>query len=88
MNDKIEEYGQPACPKCGGAHFGTGFDACPYTKSPCVICGTPTIYACSDCRIDTGKSVHVCGLAACQETHEASHNERPAPGAPGKGSEK
>jgi hypothetical protein len=35
----------------------------------CSVCGKVTPYACSDCRIDTGKSVHVCGRAACREKH-------------------
>lgn len=46
-----------------------------YIKLPCVICGAETIYACSDCRIDTGKSVHVCATVACQEEHEKLHGK-------------
>jgi len=62
--------GQQSCPNCGGIHFGTRFDNCPFIKAPCEICGTPTIYACSDCKIDTGVSVHVCEKTFCQTQHD------------------
>lgn len=64
--------GQPACPNCGGLHFGTRFDNCPFIKALCVICEAPTIYACSDCRIDTGFSVHVCEKVSCQREPQTS----------------
>ena len=57
------------CPNCGGTHFGT--PKCPFTKAPCVICGDDTIMACSDCAIDTGKSVHVCTKSECRDRHES-----------------
>lgn len=56
------------CPNCGGTHIGS--NKCPFTKAPCVICGDPTIMACSDCAIETGKSVHVCVKSKCRDTHE------------------
>lgn len=65
--------GQSSCPNCGGIHFGTKFDNCPYKNLPCVVCGELTIYACSDCAIDTGKAVHVCGKVQCQTVHEKTH---------------
>ena len=57
------------CPNCGGDHLGSF--KCPYTKAPCINCGEETIYACSDCRIDTGKSVHICEKPSCRDEHEA-----------------
>ena len=64
---------QKNCPNCGGIHFGTRFDNCPFVKAACVVCGDDTIYACSDCRIDTGQSVHVCADPRCQQEHEKLH---------------
>jgi hypothetical protein len=37
----------------------------------CSVCGKLTPYACADCKIDTGKSVHVCGRPECRRKHEA-----------------
>lgn len=71
MKHAKEYTPQPECPNCGGTHFGSR--DCPYTKAACVVCGTPTIYACSDCRIDTSKSVHVCEKVECQRQHETAH---------------
>ena len=59
------------CPNCGGTHFGS--TECPFLSAPCVVCGYATIIACSDCAIDTSKSVHVCAKPECQERHEATH---------------
>lgn len=58
------------CPNCGGIHYGS--HKCPYNLAPCVVCGALTIYACSDCAIDSAgkQSVHVCTNGTCQETHE------------------
>ena len=38
---------------------------------PCVICGTSTPFACSDCCIDMGDTMYVCSSAACRDKHEA-----------------
>ena len=59
------------CPTCGGTHYGV--IKCPYILAPCVICGAPTIYACSDCAIDAAgrASVHVCSQSGCMDAHEA-----------------
>ena len=60
---------------CCGTHFGS--NECPYIFAPCIICGAETIYACSDCAINSrGKqTVHVCGRAECQNKHEReTHN--------------
>lgn len=32
MKKKIEYNPQQNCPNCGGLHYGTRFDNCPYTK--------------------------------------------------------
>lgn len=58
------------CPNCGGTHIP--FGECPFIKSPCVVCGDETIFACSDCGINSGgkESVHVCGKSACRDQHE------------------
>lgn len=69
---------QGSCANCGGTHFGSPKDYCPYTNAPCSFCGEDTIYACSDCKIDTGKSVHVCGALKCQIGHEKLHEKREA----------
>lgn len=58
------------CPACGGTHVGS--TKCPYRLAPCVVCGLPTILACSDCAIDTAESVHVCGMSSCRDQHEAA----------------
>lgn len=63
------------CPNCGGTHFGTY--ECPYTSAPCVVCGTATVLACSDCGIETGKSVHVCAKAECRNAHEQKNPQHP-----------
>lgn len=72
MTEKRSEGRERICLNCGEpqAHFG---QKCPYTKLPCVICGQPTIYACSDCQIDKHETVHVCAKIDCQEKHEAIH---------------
>lgn len=59
------------CPNCGGTHFGS--IKCPYISAPCIVCGEATILACSDCAIDTGKSVHVCEKSECRDAHEIAH---------------
>jgi hypothetical protein len=64
---------QPECPNCGGLHYGSPVGYCPYTKAPCVVCGDPTICACSDCQIDLQTTIHVCGKWNCQDEHEKKH---------------
>jgi hypothetical protein len=61
------------CPICGGTHFGS--NQCPFIVAPCVVCGQMTIFACSDCAIDSGgeRSVHVCSRPECQREHEKLH---------------
>lgn len=61
------------CPKCGGTHYGS--HECPFISLPCAVCGEETIMACSDCAIDTGESVHVCGKRECRDLHEACHTK-------------
>jgi hypothetical protein len=34
-------------------------------------CGRKTQWACSDCHIDTGKTVWVCPITSCRQEHEA-----------------
>lgn len=63
---------KPPCENCGGIHFGS--IGCPFTKAPCVGCGTDTIFACSDCQID-GRTVHVCGALHCRVVHEKIHEK-------------
>jgi len=66
------------CSNCGGIHYGV-FE-CPYRSSPCVVCGSTTIWACSDCAID-GRPTHVCERPVCQDAHENSvHAEGRPPG--------
>lgn len=36
----------------------------------CVVCGTLTEWACSDCRIATQTNVWVCNKTTCRDTHE------------------
>ena len=62
----IENY-----PNCGGTHIG--HDKCPFTLAPCSVCAEPTILACSDCAIETGKSVHVCKNVECRLAHDQRH---------------
>ncbi len=77
MRRKLKgDEGQRDCPNCGGIHFGARFDDCPFIKAPCVVCGADTIYACSDCQIDYGKSVHICGNNNCQREHENLHPDK------------
>jgi hypothetical protein len=66
-----------SCPNCGGTHFGSY--ECPFTSSPCVICGQPTVYACSDCAIESGgqASVHVCNRTPCLDEHERLNPQHP-----------
>lgn len=73
---KVKFVEQPTCGNCGGRHYGSPTGYCPYIKAACVVCGDQTIYACSDCQIDTGKSVHVCGKVDCQRKHEVLHPGR------------
>ena len=74
---KKVKYVEPKpCGNCGGRHFGSPKDYCPYIKAACVVCGEDTIYACSDCAIDGKGSVHVCVKVACQRKHEEIHPER------------
>lgn len=67
------------CPNCGGDHWGSF--KCPFNVVPCVVCGTDTIFACSDCAIDSGgkASVHVCERVECQRAHETIHAKRQGP---------
>lgn len=77
MPSKQPRYKEPTpCPNCGGRHYGSPAGYCPYKKAPCVICNADTIYACSDCQIDTGKSVHICEKVSCQREHEELHPDR------------
>ena len=71
------------CLNCGGIHYGS--HTCPFNPAePCIICGDKTIYACSDCAINSGgtKAVHVCERSACRDAHEAAAGCSPAPAAP------
>lgn len=58
------------CGNCGGTHYGSR--ECPFNKESCIICGTPTVYACSDCAIDGKPGVHVCENPTCRDRHEAA----------------
>jgi hypothetical protein len=44
---------------------------------PCSVCGTATILACSDCRIDTGGMVYVCSRRICREEHDKVCTRKP-----------
>ncbi len=71
------------CSDCGGIHYGSV--KCPYTALPCAVCGIATIYACSDCAIDSGgaTSVHVCEKSECRDAHERNmHNATTPKGMP------
>lgn len=63
-------------PPDGGIHFGS--HRRPFIEAPCVVCGAPTVLACSDCAIDSGgtNSVHVCNKSACRDEHEKLHEDR------------
>jgi hypothetical protein len=76
------------CENCGGTHIGTF--KCPFTLASCVICGTPTIYACSDCAIEGKGSVHVCQHDPCRIEHERLNPQHPKANAitAGQGTEK
>ena len=67
------------CPTCGGTHIG--HNDCPFTLAPCVVCGMPTIFACSDCAIDSAgkQSVHVCGKPQCRDIHELERHGKGSP---------
>lgn len=39
-------------------------------KKLCHVCGARTLMACSDCRINLGATVHVCGKRSCREAHD------------------
>lgn len=75
MRRKQEFVETVPCANCGGIHYGSPSNHCPYTKAPCVVCKTMTIWACSDCAIDSGgkESVHVCEKVECQRKHEKKH---------------
>lgn len=51
--------------------------------TPCSVCGQPTDLACSDCAIETGRTVHVCKRSECRDQHEKRHK----PGAGNSGTE-
>lgn len=62
------------CEVCGGTHYGG--PTCPYQlPAPCIVCGVMTVFACSDCAIDSGGQcrIHVCAEESCRRTHEAFH---------------
>lgn len=61
------------CPNCGGTHYGSV--KCPFIKEPCVVCGAPTVQACSDCAISSGgrSSAHVCDKPECMREHGKMH---------------
>lgn len=63
------------CSRCGGTHFGS--HECPYTLAPCMICGEQTIWACSDCAIETSKRVHICQKTSCRDEHERRNPQHP-----------
>lgn len=67
------------CSVCGGTH--TGSNKCPFISEPCVVCGTATILACSDCAIDSwGKNpVHICDNPKCRDEHEAMTHKGTSP---------
>ena len=67
------------CQNCGGTHYGSL--ECPFKKAPCVICGSDTILACSDCAINSGgkTSVHVCEKAECRDAHEQADHPMTEP---------
>lgn len=62
------------CPNCGGTHFGSY--KCPFIKAPCIVCGEPTVLACSDCAIESGgkNSIHICSKSKCRDEHEKVGN--------------
>ena len=65
------------CPNCGGIHYGSL--KCPFRPAePCTICGVKTILCCSDCAIDTARSVHVCEDTKCRDAHEAVGHQQQA----------
>ncbi len=78
MKKRAVESSRPRCENCEGFHFGSPKGYCPYIKRRCVVCGEETIYACSDCAIDSGGkvSVHVCEREACQRDHNQLHPDR------------
>lgn len=45
-------------------------------KKVCTICGTATLYACSDCRIDFQTTIYVCPSTACRDRHEEKCSAR------------
>jgi hypothetical protein len=48
-----------------------------YIYAPCVVCGNETVFACSDCAIEAGKSVHVCSRLECRYRHEHDNPQHP-----------
>ena len=40
------------------------------SKKVCHVCGTQTLLACSDCRINFQATVYVCSKPACRDEHE------------------
>lgn len=63
------------CPNCGGTHIG--HRDCPFTLAKCVVCDTPTVWACSDCAIEGKRSVHVCNHDPCRREHERLNPQHP-----------
>ncbi len=41
-----------------------------YDAGDCVVCGTLTAWACSDCAIDKGGTTYVCNKTSCRDKHE------------------
>lgn len=39
-------------------------------KNQCHVCGATTQWACSDCAIDFGITIHVCASSECRDAHE------------------
>lgn len=76
------------CSYCGGTHYGS--NNCPFIPAPCIICGTETVMACSDCAIDSGgkNSVHVCNDTDCRDKHEIRQHTPSGPDAPKEGGER
>lgn len=63
------------CPSCGGTHYGSL--KCPFTPLPCVVCGTPTFMACSDCAIEGKGAIHICDHRPCREEHDRQNPQHP-----------
>ena len=48
-----------------------------YDAGNCIVCGELTVWACSDCAIDTGGTIHVCNKTKCRDEHEKVCNNKP-----------